>query len=328
MRAASVILSFFLCIAIFSCSSKLISTTETRISLGTYVQIIVVSPKNDVENVRIIIDNAYDKITELEKNFDYRAHEGALAAFNDSQSLSRQDNTLLFSILETSLAIAAMTDGYFDPTILPLVELWGFGEGNPKLPRDEEINRSLTFVGFDKVRVSDNRIIKPMEVKFDLSGIAKGKIVDLIRDYFREAGYNNFLINAGGDIYVSGKTKEKEKWRIAIQDPIHENRYSGIVEKSNMAIVTSGDYEQFFVVDGVRYSHLFNPKTGYPFSDLHSVTIIADDTIVADGIATAIFSMGSDEGFSFLNRHSIEGFLIYSSKSGEIDSRSTSHFWD
>jgi thiamine biosynthesis lipoprotein len=162
----------------------------------------------------------------------------------------------------------------------------------------------------------------------DLSGIAKGKIVDLIRDQLFHSGFSDFLIDAGGDLYVSGKNLNRKYWRIAIQDPEHEDKFSGVLEKTDTAIVTSGDYENFFVQNEKRYSHLFNPNTGYPDSDCKSVTIITDDTAKGDAIATAVFAMGSSRGYRFLLDKGIEGFIIFRSGKHDIESLSTPHFWD
>ena len=169
--------------------------------------------------------------------------------------------------------------------------------------------------------------MKPRGVKLDLSGIAKGRIVDLIRDYIKAEGYVNFLIDAGGDIYVSGKNSHRKPWRIAIQDPVKKTEYRGILEKKDTAIVTSGDYERFFIEDRHRYGHLFNPKTGYPSTDLKSVTVLLSETALADAVATAVFAMGSERGFSFLVKHEIEGYVIFNTEDGDIASKSTTDFW-
>jgi thiamine biosynthesis lipoprotein len=328
MRFQLLLLAFVSCILAASCSPTQISTSETRISLGTYVQITVVSSEDTKRKVLADIDAAYERIESLDTRFDYRTRNTALWMFNHSTSIMKSDDSELFSLLIRALELAELTDGYFDPTVLPLVELWGFDKEDPRLPTEEEINEALQKVGFRNVRILEDRIEKPLWVQFDLSAIAKGEIVDIIRDFMRERGYDNFLINAGGDIYVGGLTEEKKKWRIAIQDPIRENRYSGIAEKSNLAIVTSGDYERFFMEGGVRYSHLFNPKTGYPFSDLKSVTIIADETAFADAVATGVFSMGSERGYDFLIRNGIEGFMIYGVDGNRVQSRHTPRFWN
>jgi thiamine biosynthesis lipoprotein len=311
-----------------SCAGKRVSISKTNIALGTYVQITVIGGKDRKEDVDQRIEEAFEEIRKYEDTFDYRSQNGHLAWFNQSDHILLKGNDLLFELIKESLYLAEFTNGYFDPTILPIVQLWGFDTDNPSLPTDKKIEENLKRVGFKKLTLLDDRIIKPREVHLDLSAIAKGKIVDIIRDFLIDEDYKNFLINAGGDIYVSGTNASKRKWKIAIQDPLNADRYSGIVEKTDTAIVTSGDYERYFYHDGVKYTHLFNPKTGYPFTDCKSVTVLAADTAFADAVATAVFSMGSDEGFLFLKKNRIEGYIIYSENGKSIESKSTSHFWD
>lgn len=310
-----------------SCSNKRTAVSKTKIALGTYVQITVITNKSDTANAESTIERAYEKMEGLEETFDYKTETGQLYQFNNSTHILENSSGELFSLIKDSLTLAQKTGGYFDPTILPIVQLYGFDTENPHFPGDEKIRESLKHVGYNKVTVFDDKIVKPEDIKIDLSGIAKGKIVDHIRDYLKARGYNDFLINAGGDIYVNGTNADNKKWRIAIQDPVHEDRYSGIVEKTNTAIVTSGDYERFFIEDGVRYHHLFNPKTGYPFSDCKSVTILSEDTAFADAIATAVFAMGSREGYSFISNNNIKGYIIYSKKNGKIETKNTPGFW-
>ena len=317
------------CVFFFiSCTAKLTSISDTSIALGTYVQLTLVIQRGSEEQAKSALQEIYAVINDLEARFDYRYEGGALNKFNQSVRMEKKDDAALFALLESSLRYAGLTDGYFDPTLLPIVELWGFNRGAPRLPSPANISEALRRVGYEKVSVSDGVIRKPEWVKFDLSGIAKGRIVDLIKEALIAKGYENFLVNAGGDIYVKGLNKEKRKWRIAIQNPVRENEYSGIIEKTDTAVVTSGDYEQFFFENGVKYSHLFNPKTGYPQNEIHSVTVISDNTAFADAVATAVFSMEKSEGYAFLVENGLEGFLIYSNADGEIDTKSTSKFWD
>jgi thiamine biosynthesis lipoprotein len=306
---------------------RLTSVTRTRIALGTYVKITIVTDKRDEQNAGTIIDRCFTRIDELDRMFDYRPEGGALWQFNKDKVITREQNPELFTLIHESLLIASRTDGYFDPTLLPIVRVWGFDTDSPHLPANKDIEKALQFVGYNKIKVEEDRIVKPEDVKLDLSGIAKGRTVDLIRDYIRGEGYENFLIDAGGDIYVSGKNAQRKLWRIAIQDPVNKTGYRGILEKKDIAIVTSGDYERFFIKDGRRYSHLFNPKTGFPADDLKSVTILLPDTAAADAVATAVYVMGSEKGFNFLKEHEIEGYLIFTSADGGVVSKSTPNFW-
>ncbi|MGQ9615175.1 MAG: FAD:protein FMN transferase [Spirochaetota bacterium] len=316
-----------LILTLISCAPKLTAISTTRIALGTYIKITIVVDHGRASIAQDAIEKAYTMIESYEKIFDYRVEDGALAIFNDKTVLEEGDEKVLLSLIKEALQYANLTNGYFDPTILPLVKLWGFDSKSPRLPSPEEITRTLQFVGYENALTSVDGVKKPEWLKFDLSGIAKGKIVDLIRDSLKEQGYKNFLIDAGGDIYVSGLNSRRKKWRIAIQDPEHMERFSGVVEKTDTAIVTSGDYENYFEEGGRIYSHLLDPHTGYPNSDCKSVTILASDTGFADAIATGVFVMGSQRGSKFLIENKVEGFIIYKTVDGKIKTYSTSGFW-
>ncbi len=315
-------------LAFVSCSNNRIEFSKTVIALGTFVQINIISNKSESVTAENAAENVFKKIEEYENIYDHRPESGSLNKFNNSTWILKKNEHELFSLLTDSLDFARLTGGYFDPTVLPIVQLYGFDTENPSFPGDDKILETMKTVGYKKVTIYEDRIEKPLYVKFDLSGIAKGKIVDLIRDQLERSGYTDFLINAGGDIYVRGLNRDKKKWKIAIQDPVNENSFNAIIEKTNTAIVTSGDYERFFIEDGVRYSHLFNPKTGYPLSDCKSVTILSEDTAFADAAATAVFSMGSKTGFTFLSKNNIKGYIIYSTENGKIETKSTPGFWD
>ncbi|HUT65522.1 MAG TPA: FAD:protein FMN transferase [Spirochaetota bacterium] len=307
---------------------RLTSVSHTGIELGTYVKIVIITKKSQEKEALETINEMFGRIEELDRTFDYRKEGGGLLRFNDGELLFRKNNEELFGLLEYSLDIARATDGFFDPTILPVVQAWGFDTDSPRLPAKHEITHALERVDYRAVRVLEGRIEKPGAVKLDLSGVAKGRIVDIIRDDLRNRGYGNFLIDAGGDVYVSGKNVHRRLWRIAIQDPVEKSGFRGIVEKTDTAVVTSGDYERFFIKDGVRYSHLFNPKTGYPYSDLKSVTVLLHDTAFADAVATAVFVMGSERGYEFLIENSMEGYFILVDAEGTVATRSTPDFWN
>jgi FAD:protein FMN transferase len=266
-------------------------------------------------------------IAEYEERFDYRREGGALYRFNRGTTLEKNEDSLLYDLVKKAVEAAELTGGFFDPTILPVIHVWGFDTDSPKRPPDNLIRESLKNVGYKRVEVHEDRIVKPADVSLDLSGIAKGRIVDLASDFLKSGGYRDFLVNAGGDVYVNGRNAEGKKWRIAIQDPVRPDHYSAMVNKTDSAVVTSGDYERFFVEGGKRYCHLFNPFTGYPGSDIRSTTILAGDTMFADAIATAVSVMGSKEGFAFLLRSGIEGYLIYNGDGDGVESKNTPGFW-
>ena len=319
------LLLIFVSALLSSCAGRRSSVSDTRIALGTYVQIIIVSDRKGVDKAKAAIEETYGMVAGYEERFDYRREGGALSRFNRGTTLARDKDGLLYDLIKEAVVAAELTGGFFDPTVLPVTQLWGFDSDSPKLPPDNQIREALKNVGYKRVEVHEDRIVKPTDVRLDLSGIAKGRIVDLASDFLKSGGYHDFLVNAGGDIYVNGRNAEGKKWRIAIQDPVRPDHYSAMVNKTDSAVVTSGDYERFFIEGEKRYCHLFNPFTGYPGSDIRSATILAGDAMFADAIATAVFVMGSKEGLAFLLRSGIEGYLIYNGDG--VESKSTPGFW-
>jgi thiamine biosynthesis lipoprotein len=312
-------------VATFSSCTRHVSLERTEIALGTYVKTVVVVEKQHRERARVTVEELYDMLYTYEDVFDYGSELGELHHFNAGEVLHRRSSDALFELIMESMEYAELTQGFFDPTILPLLDVWGFDRGEPRIPQHEEITRTLALVNHRNLTIENNKIQKPLFTKLDLSGIAKGKLVDMASQYLQNAEFNDFLVDAGGDIYVSGRNLSRKKWRVAIQDPLHRDKYSGILEKSNAAIVTSGDYENFFIEEGIHYSHLLNPFSGYPDSDIRSVTIVSDTAAFGDAVATAVFVMGSEDGYRFLLDTGIEGYIIYGDQPLSME---TPRFWD
>lgn len=328
-RSVTDLLPVLFSVLLVLCSCSRPSTvTETKIALGTYVRISLVTEKGKVDAARQAVEEGYRLIQRYESTFNYRTVEGDLARFNRTSVLFRRKNPQLFSLVNLSLELARLTEGYFDPTILPVIKVWGFDTEDPSLPGTGALAAALQRVGYRQVEVAEDRIKKPKHVQLDLSGIAKGKAVDLLRDHLWGRGYHDFLIDAGGDISVSGTRERGQPWRVAVQDPKRQNRYRGILTIGDAAVVTSGDYERFFTQDGVRYTHLFNPRTGYPESDCRSVTVVSEDAAFGDAVATAVFVMGREQGFRFLQEHGIRGLILFEGEEGKLQSISTPGFWE
>ncbi|RKX96616.1 MAG: hypothetical protein DRP84_00245 [Spirochaetes bacterium] len=318
---------FFIVLFFSSCKSKKIEITRTTLSMGTFVQIDIVTNIKYEEKANSVIDESFKQIKKYDAEFDYRK-KGDLNRFNRDSIIEKEKSPQLFNLIQKSIIIAKLTNGAFDPTIYPLVKLWGFDDGHPVLPSVDEIKRALKNVNYRKVKIVNYKITKPSSIKLDLSAIAKGYIVDLTSRYIKSKGFTNFLINAGGDIFVSGFNKKGEKWKIAIQDPFNPDKYSGILNITNSSVVTSGDYENFFIKDDKKYCHILNPKTGYPPFNMHSVTIISEETSFSDAVATAVFVMGPDKGFNFLKNNNIRGLLIFTDQNKKVIYKATNNFWE
>lgn len=207
----------------------------------------------------------------------------------------------LAKLVARSLAVAEVTHGAFDPTFASVGKLWDFKAVPPKLPSDSEIAAALKKVGYRKVKIDleNSRISLPAGTRLGLGGIAKGYGVDRAMTVLMDHGIKNGVVNAGGDLKALG-TKFGEPWRIAITHPRKGHKPVAVVPLSNICLVTSGDYERFFMVNGKRYHHILDPRTGRPATGCISATVLAPDAAFADALATAMVVLGPEEGLKVI----------------------------
>ncbi|MDF1838234.1 MAG: FAD:protein FMN transferase [Planctomycetota bacterium] len=204
-------------------------------------------------------------------------------------------------LVARSLAVCEVTKGAFDPTFASVGKLWDFRAVPPKLPTDAEIEAALAKVGYGKVKIDleKNRISLPSGTRLGLGGIAKGYGVDRAMAVLMEHGIQHGVVNAGGDLKALG-TRFGEPWRIAITHPRKGQKPVALVPLSNVCLVTSGDYERFFVLEGRRYHHILDPRTGRPARGCISASVLAPDAAFADALATAMVVVGPEEGLKII----------------------------
>ncbi len=231
----------------------------------------------------------------------------------------------LFDVLMLSLELGWLSNGAFDITVGPLVDLWGFGPGRldraDTVPAQISIDRQLKGVGFQALEfdLESSKVRKRKPVRLDLSAIAKGFAVDKLSELLLFAGYTDFMVELGGELRLHGNSPRNSAWRIAIEQP--ESSMMAVANKaikvSNVAVATSGDYRNYFELQGKRYSHTIDPATGYPITHkLASVTVIADSAAYADGLATAINVLGPDKGFQLAQQQGLAVYLLVKSEQG------------
>jgi thiamine biosynthesis lipoprotein len=232
-------------------------------------------------------------------------------------------------VLDRALLFAELSDGNFDPSIGPLVKLWGIGSENPRVPAPEEIARTLSLVNWRDVAVDhENKTVflKTRGMALDLGGIVKGYAADQALEIIKAAGVRGALIDLGGNIVVYGEKAGKARpWKIGIQDPYKERgEFTGIVEIEEGALVTSGGYERFFEEGGRRYHHILSTKTGSPVeNNVVSVTIVQSGTerdaaMDADALSTTLFALGYEKGSEFITGLSGGAGAVFVLKDGEI----------
>jgi thiamine biosynthesis lipoprotein len=280
---------------------------QTRFAMSTTLSVLVSAPREP--DWPRLFDFADRKAWE----FDHRQADGPVGLLNRSGEGRVPEE--VFAVLQTAQTVAEASDGAFDPTILTLTKLWGFDEGG-RVPARARIREALDRVDYTAVRLQRDGMVKlPEGAGLDLGGIAKGAVVDLIAGYLVERGYEDFLIDAGGDILVSGLKQGSSPWRVAIRHPRDSEAVLGVLDlgqkESRVAVVTSGDYERYFEDEGVRFHHILDPRTGFPADLLISVTVVASTCALADALSTAVFVLGPELGLELLERFpGAEGLLI------------------
>lgn len=233
------------------------------------------------------------------------------------------DDTM--AMLEESRYFSQLSDGAFDVSIGPLVDLWGFGKEKYHLPLEKELEEKLALVGYHRILLNKEKktVFLPKEgMKIDLGGIAKGYATDRAVQKLREMGIKHAMINAGGNVYGLGPKPDGSPWRVGIQDPRDKNQIISILSIQDMAVVTSGDYERYFIQDGTRYHHILDPANGKPAREIMTTTIVSPSATNADIYSTALFILGSDRGAALSKKHrdigtvfvDVKGNITFSNK--------------
>lgn len=284
------------------------TTQRSMILMDTVVDVRV-----DGRNSAALVDQVFQLMAELEDLFSRFVPESEVSAINRQAGQWVQVSPLTLELVELGLEMGQITGGAFDITIGAVLDLWGFGSDLRRLPGEEELDRALATVDFTQVEVDrENSAVRiPEGAVLDLGGIAKGFIVDQGTKILREAGVERALINAGGDISVVGRRPDGRPWRVGVQDPDQPSSIRYIMPLDDRSVVTSGDYQRYFMVGNERYHHIIDPSTGYPARGLRSVTIVGDNPAVCDAISTAVFVLGWDEGRALVERlPGIEAIMI------------------
>ena len=222
------------------------------------------------------------------------------------------------SLIKESVKISKETNSAFNPTIYPLMELWGFTTKNYYVPKDNEIKPLLNHMDIDNIKIDERKnevSFKDSNMKIDLGAIAKGYTSSKIIDIFKENSIKSGMVTLGGNVQVLGKKPDGSLWKVGIQNPIGEDEYLGVLQTSDKAVITSGGYERNFTKNGKIYHHILDPSNGYPANNgLTSVTIISSDGTLADALSTSLFVMGKDKAIDFYKKSNYNfDFVLYTS---------------
>lgn len=281
--------------------------------MDTIVTITVVSGSQ--EKADRAIEAAFSEIADIAKLSDFFSPESEISMINRKSGISGVTvSPDLLEMLSSALYVSENTGGAFDITIGPVMSLYDFHR-NIK-PDDREIRRNLHFVNYRNLSVDRKKsavFLKEKGMLVDAGGITKGYTADKAVEILKQQGIHAGLVAVAGDIKAFGLKPDGKPWTIGIRNPAPGNSEDDIIATiglTDMAISTSGDYERFFILDGKKYHHLIDPKTGYPASGCRSVSVIAKNGVFTDSFATGVFILGPEKGMKVLEKMGFEGIII------------------
>ncbi|GLG89962.1 FAD:protein FMN transferase [Sellimonas catena] len=270
------------------------------------------------DNAGEALEKAEKEIHTLESEWSVTDENSEIYAVNHSNGnvVTLSEDTA--GVVSFALEMAKETDGALEPTIYPVLTAWGFTTDENRIPGNEEIQSLLSRVGYEKVELNGQKIHLPEGMELDLGAVGKGYAGDLTAEIVKESGVTSALLNIGGNVQTVGSRPDGNDWRLAIRSPYGDGEV-GVLEVSDCAVVTSGNYERYFTgEDGKRYGHILDPKTGYPVDNgLASVTIVTEEGKTGDALSTSMFVKGPEGAQEYWKSH--EGFdMILMTEDGEI----------
>jgi thiamine biosynthesis lipoprotein len=284
--------------------------TEERVMMGT--QVIIKALGKNRNSLGLAIQAAFEEISRLEKIMSNFIPTSELSRINQQAGKAPVPvSHELFWVIQRSIYFSDLSDGAFDISFASVGKLWNFRSGI--LPAPEAVKAQLPFVNYRRIRLDEKNstvFLQDAQMEIGLGGIGKGYAMDRAMAVLMDHGVRNATVMAGGDTLIKGR-KGDEPWRVGLRDPNKEEGILAVLPLENQAISTSGDYERFFMKDGVRYHHILDTKTGYPAKLCRSVTILAQDATTSDALSTSVFVLGPVRGLELIERlDGVEGIIV------------------
>jgi thiamine biosynthesis lipoprotein len=311
---------------------------ESKLLMDTVCTITVVSTSE--RQAKDVIKAGFREIEKIEKLLNYYSPSSEITAINKASGIRPvkvSEETL--EVIKEAVKIAGYTNGAFDPTIGPIMKLWGFSlqKSEYSVPSEGDVRDTLRFVDYRRIKINEEEsevFLSKKGMELDLGGIAKGYAADEAIDVLREKGIKAALVAIAGDIRGIGLKPDQKPWKVGIQNPRSGDSSRGgddifaTLRLHNGAISTSGDYQRFFIEQGQRFHHILDPRTGYPPSDVISVSVLAPEGFLSDGLSTGIFILGRKKGMELLESLGYSGVVVDRNKKiyiteslkGKIDS--------
>ncbi|MFP4697172.1 MAG: FAD:protein FMN transferase [Eubacteriales bacterium] len=271
--------------------------------LGTIVKVTIYTEEDKAEKY---FEEIFELISDMEQLLSKNIDSSEVSKINQESGNNKvvvSEDTL--DLLLLAKEYSSLSEGKFDVTIGPLVKLWNIGDDSAKVPLKSELEDVLPLIDYNRININketEEVFLMDKGMIIDLGGIAKGYVADRLVDYMEENKIESGIINLGGNIVTVGTKPDGSIWKIGLQNPIEERgKEFGVIECQDLSIVTSGIYERYLEKNGIKYHHILDPRTGYPFdNELASVTILSKYSVDGDGLSTAVFSMGLIDGYEFV----------------------------
>lgn len=321
------------CLILLACNYK--KQTKQKVEIAGFAQgttYNIVYINEDGKNYQRAIDSTLIAIDNSLSTYNKKSLITKWNQSDDGNDVILDE--LFIDVHLASKEVYEKTNGAFDPTVAPLVNLWGFGFENKDVINANIIDSTLKFIGYHQLDFLQNekKLIKTQpKIMLDYNAVAQGYSVDVLGKILEKRGIVNYLIEVGGEMKAKGVNMQDTLWRIGVDKPLPNlatRELQAIVHLNNKSLATSGNYHKFYIKDGKKYAHTINPKTGYPIEhNLLSATVIADKCAIADAYATAFMVIGLEESKKILSENNnLDALLIYSTEKGNLETFVTEYF--
>ncbi len=303
MRWLTVFLVFFFC-TLSGQEKKQVTVKKAMKLMGTAFEITVVAANEDIGYINI--DEAVSEIKRIEKIISSWNPDSETSLINRNAGIKPVKVSYeLFKLIERAKRISVITDGAFDITYASMDKIWKFDGTMERMPSEKAIQQSISKIGYEKITLNAEAqtvFLEEEGMKIGFGAIGKGYAADKAKELLMSKQVKAGLINASGDLTTWGTKATGEKWMIGIANPLSKDKVFSWLPVVESSVATSGNYEKYIIFNGTRYSHIIDPRTGYPTKGVRSVSIFAKDAELCDAMATAVFVMGRDTGLHFINQ--------------------------
>lgn len=300
MKSIFTILFLFL---VYTASAQVVHK-RTTFMLGSPFEMTVVA--KDTLEANVYIDAAIAEVKRIENLISDWIPTTQISKVNQNAGIQPiKVDREVFELVERAIKISKLTNGAFDISYASMDRIWKFDGSMKEMPTEEAIKKSVAKVGYQHIILNDTAstiFLKNEGMKLGLGGIGQGYIADKIKALLVSKGCKSGIVNVSGDIFAWGKQPDGKPWTVAIVNPMNKNKVFATFPLEDSAVETSGSYEKFVTFNGKRYSHIIDPRTGYPATGIVSVSVFAKTTEIADALATGIFVLGVEVGLDLINQ--------------------------